>query len=902
MTIHSLSHPQPQPQVDSTFTRRASDGDIQPPPVATEKILATNGEKERVKMSTGASREPDFSIPLKMTGSTAIAPGSSDMRIAASIMRLNSGHQEPANPAQARSAAAHISVPDSLLPQLADDSRPSADPSLRPLALPANVGQYPGPAGPVIHPVPSEPHSYIAGPEYRPQSRNTTSSITPPNAYELLPHNLYASLHISPQDPHSTSSVGSNSIHSPVGSSQSPVNGGYVHPSYHVTWTPHMPEQGRSIDEDVQRPSEMRHDYGMSQYQRSSTSDPNNQEGSFAGAREYHNNGSHTSMYQAMPDSNMAYMSMHQSLDPQMYASTMLPLTNGFGYQPMYSYYDGRPPTYLQPTANGWMAMQPPVYPFMANPYAGNSWLGVASIFLISRSNCAFVNLKNESNLRMAIAYFNGRSLRPWDSRCQPFLCRIRKADDDLKSGVGGQRGAGLHVKYIKDLRAKENADSSVQKSQIADTIVSSMSNTSESTLPLSPAALEEPPEGHGRRRESVVQETPLVTPSAFAAWQEQQQQQQQGQSSSAEQSYASTCSSFLARNFQKRYFIMKKQAYRTSPEVYLIFGANKQGSFSGYAIMRSGIPAVARKPSSHSSQGQETSLSSHSTRSTNLKSSTDTRHAGLLSPRGADIQEETGDVAEPMSRSFRLPSVDSNPGSLAILSPGEITPGDDLRSPPTGSPLSFKWNQTVPQPDVRQPPNSRETHPRAITFDTKALTRLRAEEALKRELASQAENKIENFEPDKNAALDAQRDTKENDSEDSQNIVRQDMVTNEEKRAPAATQAVSDRSAAADASTGISSPEQKRSASSKDNGNHPNDQHSHMFKVEWIQVGELPFSSIKSLRNPWNQDKEVKVSRDGTELEPTIGAALLDEWSNLQGSTAPAANAVSAHRASQAT
>lgn len=50
-------------------------------------------------------------------------------------------------------------------------------------------------------------------------------------------------------------------------------------------------------------------------------------------------------------------------------------------------------------------------------------------------------------------------------------------------------------------------------------------------------------------------------------------------------------------------------------------------------------------------------------------------------------------------------------------------------------------------------------------------------------------------------------------------------------------------------------------------------------FKVEWIRTSRLPFHRTRHLRNPWNHDREVKVSRDGTELEPTVGQALLDLW-----------------------
>lgn len=40
-------------------------------------------------------------------------------------------------------------------------------------------------------------------------------------------------------------------------------------------------------------------------------------------------------------------------------------------------------------------------------------------------------------------------------------------------------------------------------------------------------------------------------------------------------------------------------------------------------------------------------------------------------------------------------------------------------------------------------------------------------------------------------------------------------------------------------------------------------------FRIEWVKVGSLPFARTRMLRNPWNNDREVKVSRDGTEVEP---------------------------------
>jgi hypothetical protein len=50
-------------------------------------------------------------------------------------------------------------------------------------------------------------------------------------------------------------------------------------------------------------------------------------------------------------------------------------------------------------------------------------------------------------------------------------------------------------------------------------------------------------------------------------------------------------------------------------------------------------------------------------------------------------------------------------------------------------------------------------------------------------------------------------------------------------------------------------------------------------FRVDWVRTTHLSFFCTRNLRNPWNQGREVKVSRDGTELEPTVGRQLLEMW-----------------------
>ncbi|KAK3669273.1 hypothetical protein LTR78_010847 [Recurvomyces mirabilis] len=47
-------------------------------------------------------------------------------------------------------------------------------------------------------------------------------------------------------------------------------------------------------------------------------------------------------------------------------------------------------------------------------------------------------------------------------------------------------------------------------------------------------------------------------------------------------------------------------------------------------------------------------------------------------------------------------------------------------------------------------------------------------------------------------------------------------------------------------------------------------------FNIEWISTARLPFFRTRGLRNPWNANREVKIARDGTELEPGVGRTLV--------------------------
>ena len=53
-------------------------------------------------------------------------------------------------------------------------------------------------------------------------------------------------------------------------------------------------------------------------------------------------------------------------------------------------------------------------------------------------------------------------------------------------------------------------------------------------------------------------------------------------------------------------------------------------------------------------------------------------------------------------------------------------------------------------------------------------------------------------------------------------------------------------------------------------------------FKIEWISTNRLPFYRTRGLRNPWNSNREVKIARDGTEIETSVGRRLIQMFQKL--------------------
>jgi hypothetical protein len=53
-------------------------------------------------------------------------------------------------------------------------------------------------------------------------------------------------------------------------------------------------------------------------------------------------------------------------------------------------------------------------------------------------------------------------------------------------------------------------------------------------------------------------------------------------------------------------------------------------------------------------------------------------------------------------------------------------------------------------------------------------------------------------------------------------------------------------------------------------------------FDIEWLSLDRVSFRQTRGYRNSWNHGREIKISRDGTELDPETGKRLIEQWKAL--------------------
>ncbi|OAX32687.1 hypothetical protein K503DRAFT_701659 [Rhizopogon vinicolor AM-OR11-026] len=483
---------------------------------------------------------------------------------------------------------------------------------------------------------------------------------------------------------------------------------------------------------------------------------------------------------------------------------------------------------------------------FLKHPHSPSSELsepadsGVSSIFLISRSNCAFVNYDREESLQRAIAKFNGQQLHPHEWRCPRLVCRARRKEDDLRAGVGGQRGMGVHTRYVREQK-KEKQETAPSEDELSSPVNRYSSLSSEAGR--APTVL------------SNDEETARISPSL-----------QLGQCVRAPSgsSYASTNSSLLSRYFPKRFFILKSltqfdldlsvenglwatqkhnetildQAYRTSTEVILIFGVNKSGEFYGYARMAGRI-----------SQGEHRiSWASHADSPSSPISSLSSRRQVKPSPPVSTSQAFFTPSENRLVEESPLP-VTPSMGGLSSSKPSPAVPHQSSAPAALGPHQKREFSAGSPAPKFSL----------GAAGKAKSIAGL-----LSKDFASPAPS----IELDTNAPVRA---------------VRNKRSTEDTKTGVSALQPVQEEN---NSTSGDGDEEQvnenAKPTTAENAGNDGRQTWGQAFKVEWLCTDRLPFHRIRHLRNPWNHDREIKVSRDGTELEPGVGQQLVEQWQTL--------------------
>lgn len=71
-------------------------------------------------------------------------------------------------------------------------------------------------------------------------------------------------------------------------------------------------------------------------------------------------------------------------------------------------------------------------------------------------------------------------------------------------------------------------------------------------------------------------------------------------------------------------------------------------------------------------------------------------------------------------------------------------------------------------------------------------------------------------------------------------------------------------------------------------------------FQLEWLSTKHLPFYRTRGMRNPLNANREIKIARDGTEVDPAIGRKLASFF-HQGAAVSPAASGSNGRTAMQA-
>lgn len=445
---------------------------------------------------------------------------------------------------------------------------------------------------------------------------------------------------------------------------------------------------------------------------------------------------------------------------------------------------------------------------------------GILSIFIMSRSSCAFVNYVSGFDLDRACAYFHGKPLR-LKSSCPRLVCRPRRLEDAEYAGVAAQRGKGVHTNWYRQQR-QQQLQRQRQQSESGD-------------------ALPADARGDNTTEDNAT-----------------------GMSDS--RSFTSTNSSLLRQPmFAHRFFILKSrnsdalttalrtniwstqshnepvldQAFRNSAVVTLLFSENFSGQFFGYATMSSRIGGALPG-------------------------------ANTASPVRRADRDENG-VGQPVL-DHPLPK---DTDDVAVDKARQAAPGDSptlfSRSPKMDT--AALHSVANGSPDRTDTKEEKESNPSSIDSSISATPSMNAEREANEEWATNA--KLHNRRLDVFDAQFAPDESDEiRDKQEGHTPARAETTLGP-SHAQDRDQALEPTSCAAEQRDGAPGPKELPDSIHDTKST----QLGLPFYISWKITKPLPFSEIQTLRNPWRDNRLVKVSRDGTELEPNVGKQLIKIW-----------------------
>ena len=370
-------------------------------------------------------------------------------------------------------------------------------------------------------------------------------------------------------------------------------------------------------------------------------------------------------------------------------------------------------------------------------------------------------------------------------------------------------------------------------------------------------------------------------------------------------------------------------QAYRNSETVFLIFGVNQTGQFHGYAKMAGPINTTTEPK--NKDEPRRASTASEGSHPTTIPESADENGSEpgpdlsrVTSPSDSSLKRahptlEKGDIeaAKGLFGTLTIDGAGDSSHTAPMLSPLPLSPtveengfgavtspqrNDTITPRSASTAQSSTWPYTATRGGTATEANTTERPKLAATLsDDTPAARSPAEhdehgvrridmEAESPQTTSTSQSEQPSLAPSDSVSWSS-ADPRVTEQVALRAVIHNLRLDEMESRGQAEMLESQLRSASSDADATLLANGSEQATQDGGERSPPrqssSDSWGKPFRVEWIRTDPLPFQRVKKLRNPWRDNRQVKVSRDGTELEPGVGRQLLEEWNRSASAAA---------------